>query len=62
MNEERYFECKNCGASVQGWNAAHWWGRWHEDDCPGPDVVEIDGPETDPETEEWIASFWDTTE
>ena len=43
MEEDRYFECTACGAVVQGWHAATWWGRWHEDDCDRDGaVVEID--------------------
>ena len=41
MEENRYFECTACGAVVQGWNAAIWYGRWHEDDCEGGEIVEI---------------------
>ena len=41
-DRERYFECKNCGAVVQGWNAAHWWGRWHARGCPGAVIIEIE--------------------
>ena len=42
---ERYFECTGCKAVVQGWNAAHWWGRWHENNCPGGEIVEVNGPD-----------------
>jgi hypothetical protein len=24
-HSERIFECVNCGATCQGYNAAHWW-------------------------------------
>ncbi len=44
---DRYFRCAVCGATCQGWNVAHWYRRWHEDDCAGgdADVVEVAGPE-----------------
>ena len=50
MEGDRYFECTACGAVVQGWHAAIWYRRWHEDDCDhkGP-IVEI---ERDDEEEE----------
>ena len=41
---DRYFECTGCKAVVQGWNAATWYGRWHEAGCLGGDIIEIDGP------------------
>jgi len=42
MNEERYFQCEECKAVVQGWNAAHWYDSWHEAGCPGGAITEID--------------------
>ena len=43
MEETRYFECQSCKAVVQGWHAATWYGRWHEDDCDHKEgIVEIE--------------------
>jgi hypothetical protein len=39
-DSERLFRCTACGAEVQGWNAAHWYSEWHEDECPGGTIEE----------------------
>ena len=51
-DRERYVECKNCGAVVQGRDAAHWWGRWHARGCPGAVIVEIERDDEPQETDQ----------
>ena len=49
-NSERLFECESCGAIVQGWHAAHWYDRWHDEDCPDKtQVVEVTDTEEESE-------------
>jgi len=47
---DQYFTCVVCGAVCQGYNAAHWYRRWHEADCTGldADVVRFSPDEDDP--------------
>ena len=39
LPSKRYYECRNCGQVVQGWNAAH--GPYGVQCCEHPDYVEV---------------------
>jgi len=49
MENERYFECRSCGAVVQGWHAANGYGRGQESGCTGSqnEIVEIKRDDND---------------